>query len=376
MKPRYRVTLTEQERQELETLKTRRTSAKRFLYARALLLCDAGPQGPAWTVADVAEAMGVTPRTIEHLKKRFVEEGFTAALERKQPEKPRHQVTFDGAFEARLIALACSETPEGRRRWTVRLLAEKAVELHLAPEVSHMTVQRLLKKTKLKPHLRKYWKIPPKGSAAFVANMEDVIQVYHLPYDPDYPQVCMDETCKQLIGEVQAPMACAPGRPARLDHEYVRHGVAQIFLEVEPLTGKRHAAAMEHRTRKDWAWWIKGMLDERYPNAVRVSLVLDNLNTHGLASLYATFEPQEARRLAERIEFHYTPKHGSWLNMAEIELSALNGQCLERRIPDLETLRNYIATWENDRNNRQSKINWRFSTDDARIKLKHLYPKL
>ena len=149
MKPRYRVTLTEQERQELETLKTRRTSAKRFLYARALLLCDAGPQGPAWTVADVAEAMGVTPRTIEHLKKRFVEEGLTAALERKQPEEPRHQVTFDGAFEARLIALACSGAPEGRHRWTVRLLAEKAVELHLAPKVSHMTVQRLLKKTNL-----------------------------------------------------------------------------------------------------------------------------------------------------------------------------------------------------------------------------------
>ena len=149
MKPRYRVTLTEEERQEIETLKTGRTSAKRFLFARALLLCDAGPQGPAWTVADVAEAMGVTPRTIEHLKKRFVEEGFTAALERKQPDNPGGQVTFDGAFEARLIALACSETPEGRRRWTVRLLAEKAVELHLAPKVSHMTVQRLLKKTNL-----------------------------------------------------------------------------------------------------------------------------------------------------------------------------------------------------------------------------------
>ncbi|MBM4289773.1 MAG: IS630 family transposase [Deltaproteobacteria bacterium] len=376
MKPRYRVTLTEQERQELESLKTGRTSAKRFLYARALLLCDAGPQGPAWTVADVAEALGVTPRTIEHLKKRFVEEGLTAALARKQPDKPPRQVTFDGAFEARLIALACSETPEGRRRWTVRLLAEKAVELHWAPSVSHMTVQRILKKTKLKPHLRKYWKIPPEKSAAFVAHMEDVLQVYHLPYDPDYPQVCMDETCKQLIGEVQAPLACAPGRPARVDHEYVRNGVAQIFLEVEPLTGRRHVAAMEHRTRKDWAGWIKGMLDERYPNAVRVRLVLDNLNTHGLASLYETFEPQEARRLAERIEFHYTPKHGSWLNMAEIELSALNGQCLDQRIPDLEKLRNYIAAWENDRNNRQSKINWRFSTADARIRLKHLYPKL
>ena len=149
MKPRYRVTLNEQERKELEALKTGRTSAKRFLYARALLLCDAGPQGPSWAVSDVAEALGVTPRTIEHLKKRFVEEGLPEALERKRPEKPPRQVTFDGAFEARLIALACAETPEGRRRWTVRLLAEKAVELDLAPSVSHMTVQRILKKTNL-----------------------------------------------------------------------------------------------------------------------------------------------------------------------------------------------------------------------------------
>jgi hypothetical protein len=150
MKARYRVTLTVQERQELETLtKTAKTSAKRFLYARSLLLCDAGPQGPAWTVADTSEAMGVTPRTIEHLKKRFVEGGLAAALERRQPEKPPREVTFDGAFEARLIALACSETPEGRRRWTVRLLAEKAVELSLTPNVSHMTVQRILKKTNL-----------------------------------------------------------------------------------------------------------------------------------------------------------------------------------------------------------------------------------
>jgi transposase len=150
MKPRYRVTLTAQEREELEALtKTAKTNARRFLYARSLLLCDAGPQGPAWTVADTAEAMGVTPRTIEHLKKRFVEEGLAAALERKQPGKPPRGVTFDGAFEARLIALACSETPAGRRRWTVRLLAEKAVELKMAPSVSHMTVQRILKKTNL-----------------------------------------------------------------------------------------------------------------------------------------------------------------------------------------------------------------------------------
>jgi hypothetical protein len=206
--------------------------------------------------------------------------------------------------------------------------------------------------------------------------MEDVIAVYELPYDLEYPVVCMDESCKQLVGEVRGAIACAPRRPARVDHEYVRNGIAEIFLEVEPLTGKRHVAATEHRTRKDWAWWIKGMLDERYPNATRVRLVLDNLNTHCPTSLYETFEPQEARRLAERIEIHYTPKHGSWLNMAEIELSALNGQCLDRRIPDLATMRSHIAAWESYRNNRQSHIQWHFSTTDARAKLKRLYPNL
>jgi len=206
--------------------------------------------------------------------------------------------------------------------------------------------------------------------------MEDVLAVYELPYDHDYPVVCMDESCKQLVGEVHEAIACAPGRPERVDHEYVRNGVAEIFLEVEPLTGRRHVAATEHRTGKDWAWWIKGMLDERYPNAIQVRLIMDNLNTHRLAFLYEMFQPQEARRLAERIEIHYTPKHGSWLNMAEIELSALNGQCLDRRIPNLETMQRHIAAWENDRNNRQSKIQWHFSNVNARTKLKHLYPKL
>ena len=186
----------------------------------------------------------------------------------------------------------------------------------------------------------------------------------------------MDESCKQLIGEVRKPIPCEPGKPERLDDEYVRNGVAEIFLEVEPLTGRRHVDVTEHRARTDWAWWIKGMLDERYPDAVSVCLVMDNLNTHSTASLYQTFEPQEARRLVERLEIHYTPKHGSWLNMAEIELSALKGQCLDRRIPDMETMRKHVAAWENDRNNRQSKIVWQFSTVDARIKLNRLYPKL
>jgi len=206
--------------------------------------------------------------------------------------------------------------------------------------------------------------------------MEDVLEVYHLAYDPDYPLVCMDESCKQLIGEVREPIRYKPGQPERVDDEYVRNGVAEIFMEVEPLTGKRHVTVTERRTRKDWALQIKKMLDERYPDAIKVRLVMDNLNTHNVASLYETFEPKEARRLAERLDIHYTPKHGSWLNMAEIELSVLKGQCLDRRIPDMATTQSQVATWERDRNNSTRKIVWQFTTSDARIKLKRLYPKL
>jgi len=202
------------------------------------------------------------------------------------------------------------------------------------------------------------------------------LEVYHLPYDTDYPVVCMDESSKQLIGEVREPVPCAPGRVARMDDEYVRNGVAEIFMEVEPLSGTRHVAITERRTRKDWAWQIKGMLDERYPDATKVRLVMDNLNTHSIISLYETFEPKEARRLAERLEIHYTPKHGSWLNMAEIELSVLKGQCLARRIDNIKDMKTEVDAWERDRNNRSKKIDWQFATSDARIKLKHLYPKL
>ena len=206
--------------------------------------------------------------------------------------------------------------------------------------------------------------------------MEDILEVYHLPYDPDYPVVCMDESCKQMIGEVRTPIPCAPGQPARIDDEYVRNGVAEIFMEVEPLAGKRHVTVTERRTRRDWAMEIKQMLDERYPDAIKVRLVMDNLNTHNVASLYETFEPEVARRLAQRLDIHYTPKHGSWLNMAEIELSVLKGQCLDRRIPDMATMQAEVLAWARDRNNSTKKIEWQFTTSDARIKLKRLYPKL
>lgn len=206
--------------------------------------------------------------------------------------------------------------------------------------------------------------------------MEDVLEVYHLEYDHLYPVVCMDESCKQMVGEVREPIPAKPGQVARIDDEYERKGVAEIFMEVEPLSGKRHVEITERRTRKDWAMFIKDMLDLRYPEAIQVRLIMDNLNTHNIASLYETFAPEEARRLAKRLDIHYTPKHGSWLNMAEIELSALKGQCLNCRIPDMTTMQSAVAAWERDRNNKNIKINWQFTTADARIKLRKLYPKL
>ena len=202
------------------------------------------------------------------------------------------------------------------------------------------------------------------------------METYQRPYNPEYPVVCMDESPKQLIGEVHPPIPAKPGSVEKIDAEYVRNGTVEIFMEVEPLAGRRHVAVTEHRTKKDWAAQIKEMLDIRYPNVKKVVLVMDNLNTHSTASLYEAFPPEEARRLTERLEIHYTPKHGSWLNVAEIELSVLQGQCLNRRIADIETMRNEVNSWQTNRNSQTKKINWQFTTDKARTKLKRLYPKL
>lgn len=204
--------------------------------------------------------------------------------------------------------------------------------------------------------------------------MEDILEVYHRPHDPLYPVVCMDESSKQLIGEVSTPIPAAPGHPVLMDDEYVRNGVAEIFMEVEPLAGVRHVEVTERRTRIDWAHQIRNMLDLRYPDAERVILVMDNLNTHSIASLYEAFPPAQALRLAQRLELHFTPKHGSWLNIAEIELSALKRQCLADRIPDIQIMRQNVAAWNAERNNRGTKVHWQFTTDQARIKLKRLYP--
>jgi hypothetical protein len=216
--------------------------------------------------------------------------------------------------------------------------------------------------------------IPPKASAAFVANMEDVLDVYARPLDPARPVVCVDEGGKQLIGDVRAPLPVRPGSPAKQDHEYERGGMANLFMAFEPLAGRRHVEVTERKTATDFARFLRVVSDELYPEAEKIVLVCDNLNTHGPASLYEAFEPAEARGLALRFEWHHTPKHGSWLNVAEMELSALARQCLDRRIPDLEALRREVRAWEQRRNAAVATVEWQFTTADARTKLKRLYP--
>jgi hypothetical protein len=226
----------------------------------------------------------------------------------------------------------------------------------------------------VKPWRKEQWCIPPEADAAFVCAMEDVLEVYHRPYDPGRPQVCLDETSKQLVGETVQPLPAEPGQPERFDYEYVRNGTANLFMISEPLAGWRHAMVTERRTAVDFAEVLRWLAEDVYPAADRIVLVMDNLNTHTLASLYAAFEPEQARRLAERFEVHYTPKHGSWLNVAEIELSVLSRQCLDRRIASLEELLEQLEPWEVERNDRAIGVNWRFTTADARIKLRRLYP--
>jgi len=224
--------------------------------------------------------------------------------------------------------------------------------------------------------LKKQWVIPPEANADFVWHMEEVLDVYIRPYDERHPQVCMDETSKQLVGETRVRLPMEPGQPERFDYEYARNGVAELFMFCEPLAGRRWVTVSDHRTRVDWAQTIKDLVDVRYPLAERIVLVMDNLNTHTPASLYETFAPVEAKRILDRLEIHYTPKHGSWLNIAEIELSILSRQCLDQRIPDQSKLVTEVVAWQERRDAAGGKVNWRFTTENARIKLKTLYPSI
>jgi DDE superfamily endonuclease len=218
--------------------------------------------------------------------------------------------------------------------------------------------------------------IPPKGNGEFVWRMEDILAVYTRPYDPARPLVCLDEMPEQLLADTRPALPMQPGKPERVDYEYERRGTANLFMVCEPLVGQRWVAVTHRRTAVDWAEQIQTLVDVRYPDAERIVLVLDNLNTHSPGSLYEAFPPAQAKRLADKREIHYTPKHGSWLNIAEIELSVLSRQCLDRRIPDTATLHTEVTAWQNRRNAAGGSVDWRFTTADARIKLKRLYPKI
>lgn len=218
--------------------------------------------------------------------------------------------------------------------------------------------------------------IPPLDNSDFVAHMELVLDVYKTPYDKRFPVVCMDESPKQLIKQTRIPIARKPGKDAKEDYEYARNGVANIFMANEPLKGKRFVKVLTRKTKKEWAHFAKDIADKYYPKAEKIRLVMDNLNTHKPSALYETFLPQEAKRIWDRFEFIYTPKHGSWLNMAEIELNVLMGQCLNRRINNMVTIRKEVKAWQQSRNNKKAKINWQFKTDDSRVKLKRLYPTI
>jgi len=227
----------------------------------------------------------------------------------------------------------------------------------------------------LKPWKREQWVIPPEHNGDFVAQMEQVLDIYKRPYDPRRPVVCMDESPRQLIGETKVPIPARPGCAARHDYEYERCGVCNVFMAVEPLAGKRLTRITERKTKTDWASFLE-LIATQYGRAHKIILVMDNLNTHGPGSFYETFAPEVAKALRDRFEFVYTPKHGSWLNMAEIELNILIKQCLDRRIDNVGEMQTEVAAWEKRRNNMKATINWQFTCGDARIKLRRLYPTL
>lgn len=371
---KYRIRLTLQEREQLRNiLRKKRCAAARQSHARILLKADEEVPEGGLPDPDIAAAVEVSLATVERVRRRFVEHGLESALERKAPDR-EYERRLDGVAEAKLIAVACGAPPEGRVRWTLRLLADRLVELEVVEAVCHETVRQTLLANQIKPWRKRTWCIAPTASADFVCRMENVLEVYQRPFDPKRPVVCLDETTKQLVSETRVPLLAAPGRPVSEDYEYERQGVASLFMMCAPLSGWREVSVRERKTRVDYAQCLKALAEEHFPQAAKIVLVQDNLNTHADASLYEAFAPATARRLLERFEFHYTPKHGSWLNVAEIELSVLNRQCLDRRIGDWDTLRQEIAAWTRRRNLPSSKINWRFTTADARVKLKKLYP--
>jgi transposase len=368
MNIRYRVTLTTEERQQLEALvRGGKAAARRIKRAQILLAADGGSKDEA-----IAQHIGVGSSTVYRTKQRFVEEGLERALnEAPRPGAPRK---LGAADESLLIAVACSEPPDGRAKWTLDLLAGEMVRLTSHKTLSRDTVGRRLDEMAIKPWQEKMWCVPV-INAEYVARMEDVLDLYAEPPDPLRPVVCFDETPRQLIGEARVPVRAEPGKPRRSDYEYVRNGTANVFMFVDVNRPWRHAKVTDQRTCIDFAECMRDLVDDHYPEAERIRVVLDNLSAHSTAALYQAFEPAEARRILSRIEFHFTPKHASWLNMVEIEIGVMVDQCLDRRIPDKATLIKQIAAWERRRNAEKASIDWVFTVDRARQKLGRAYPQ-
>jgi transposase len=368
MNIRYRVTLTPEERQQLEALvRGGKGAVRKLKRAQILLAADARSTDEA-----IARNIGVGTSTVYRTKQRFVEDGLERALsEVPRPGSPRKLSASD---EALLVAVACSSPPSGQARWTLELLADEMVRLTIHETLSGDTVGRRLAEMELKPWREKMWCIPA-VNAEYVARMEDVLELYAEEPDPSRPVVCFDETPRQLIGEARVPIRAEPGKPARVDYEYVRNGTANVFMFVDVNRPWRHAKVTDQRTCIDFAECMRDLVDEHYPEAEKIRVVLDNLSAHSAAALYQAFEPAEARRILSRLEFHFTPKHASWLNMVEIEIGVMVKQCLDRRIADKATLISEIAAWERRRNTTKARINWMFTVDRARQKMGRVYPQ-
>ena len=371
MAKKYMVDLSEEELKLLNDLLTSGVQrARKMTHAHVLLCANKG-----WADRQIQEALSISVASIERIRQRYVEQGLEGALSPRRSRR-KYERQLDGVEEAHLIALACHQPPKGYKRWSLRLLAREMVRLEYVEEVSHETIRQVLNDNELKPWLREEWCIPPKSDADFVYHMEDVLDVYRRPADPRLPLVCFDETPVQLISETRTSLPMMPGKPECYDYEYHREGTANLFMFFAPLHNWRHVKVTSRRTKKDWALCMRDLVDVHFPDAERIIVVEDQLNTHDPACLYEVFEPAEAKRILDRLEFHYTPKHGSWLNMAEIELSVLGRQCLQRYIPNAAILRQETGAWVADRNNCGSTVDWRFTNADARIKLKKLYPSI
>jgi transposase len=377
---RYRVDLSEAERAELEALlRGGRHAARTLKRAQILLAADAGVPDET-----MAQSLGVGGSTVYRTKRRFVEGNLDKALH--EEPRPGAARKLTGQEEALLVATACSRPPEGRARWTIELLAGEMVRLTAHESLSRETVRRRLAENELKPWREKMWCVP-KIDGEYVARMEDVLDLRACPRaghrpdpgaeppDPARPVVCLDESPLQLIGQVREPIPAAPGQVARVDYEYRRNGTVNLFVVTDVHRPWRKVTVTERRTAQDYAERLRELVDVDFPDAARIRVVQDNLSTHTPGSLYETFPAAEAHRIRERLEFHYTPKHASWLNMVEIEIGVLKGQCLDRRIDNRAELEREIAAWQRRRNASGARVAWMFTTEKARAKMGRAYPK-